>query len=520
MKKGRILAALMSVIMVLSPVPGFAQEDQGKSCVYSEESETGEKTDTSEDEAFVLSDDGSAALVVECGAASKTYEFKYAQTESRKMLKRINDFRKSDDAWYWNEDNSAKVKASGLQDYIYDYGLEKVAMLRAIEIVEKWSHTRPNGNSCFTAWTDLGYSGNGYRGENIAYGYPTEEAVFMGWREDNDKFEGQGHRRNMLSSNFKYIGIGHVIYKGTHYWVQDFGSVPTNEAECAAADGDYKAVFDDKGNAAITELKSNTDDKPEDKQDDTPAVNVSDIVLVKNEKYDLADKLAGILGNVKIVKYKSDSKKIAAVSKKGIVTGKYNKTEVSANTVITAYTKNADGSLHEAAKVKVIVYKPVFCFENTDLTHPGMTVSANAYLANVPAGKSVKYSVPASGAAVMSINENSGLITAGDKNGSVKVTALIGEGDKAAKYTATLKVKKPKLKEGLKIKVGRSKKLTLKNVSSYNQDKLKWSVTGSAVSLEMTPKNKVVKISGLSAGEAVVSVTLDGVVYKTTVTVE
>ena len=58
----------------------------------------------------------------------------YSQTDARDMLTLINDFRASDDAWYWNQDNSAKTDVSGkLQDFVYDYNLEKIAMQRAAE---------------------------------------------------------------------------------------------------------------------------------------------------------------------------------------------------------------------------------------------------------------------------------------------------------------------------------------------------------------------------------------------------
>lgn len=56
----------------------------------------------------------------------------------------------------------------------------------------------------------------------IAAGYNSAEAVHMGWREDNDNYAGQGHRRNMLSSKYNCVGIGHVYCNGFHYWVEEF----------------------------------------------------------------------------------------------------------------------------------------------------------------------------------------------------------------------------------------------------------------------------------------------------------
>ena len=37
----------------------------------------------------------------------------------------------------------------------------------------------------------------------------------LGWREDEEDYNGQGHRRNMLNENFTAIGMGHVYYNGT-----------------------------------------------------------------------------------------------------------------------------------------------------------------------------------------------------------------------------------------------------------------------------------------------------------------
>jgi hypothetical protein len=51
-------------------------------------------------------------------------------------------------------------------------------------------------------------------GENIAWGYTTPQGVMNGWMNS------QGHRNNILNSEFWEIGVGY--YDG-NYWVQDFG---------------------------------------------------------------------------------------------------------------------------------------------------------------------------------------------------------------------------------------------------------------------------------------------------------
>lgn len=137
----------------------------------------------------------------------------------------------------------------------YDYELERVAMQRAAEIALSYDHTRPNGKACFTAYPS-GYRG---MGENIAAGYGSAAEVFDGWKEENEFYAGQGHRRNMLSAKFKAVGIGHVVYQGCHYWVQEFGDRVKNGAASGAND-DTQIVDVDVASSYITAVKTNLDD--------------------------------------------------------------------------------------------------------------------------------------------------------------------------------------------------------------------------------------------------------------------
>lgn len=104
---------------------------------------------------------------------------------------------------------------NGLSSLTKDSGATNVAHLRAKEILKSFSHTRPDGSSCFTAAKELGVT---YRtaGENIAYGYSTPEQVVKGWMNS------EGHRKNILSDSFKKIGIGCYKSGNTLYWSQFF----------------------------------------------------------------------------------------------------------------------------------------------------------------------------------------------------------------------------------------------------------------------------------------------------------
>ena len=167
-------------------------------------------------------------------ACEKTLTVTYGQSEAREMIDMINDLRLPGNAWYWNEDDTTKTEPDNLQPLTYDYGLEAIAMQRAAELAVSYSHTRPNGTRCFTAYDITYYTA----GENIAYGYPTLSGarVFELWCETDDPYDGQGHRRNMLDEDFTAVGIGHVIYNGVHYWAQEFAAPSTGAAYTAPLD--------------------------------------------------------------------------------------------------------------------------------------------------------------------------------------------------------------------------------------------------------------------------------------------
>ena len=90
------------------------------------------------------------------------------------------------------------------------------ANVRAGEIKQSFSHTRPDGSSFSTALKEQGVSYR-YSGENIAWGQKTPEQVMNAWMNS------EGHRANILNSNFNHIGIGYYQdEKEVKHWVQLF----------------------------------------------------------------------------------------------------------------------------------------------------------------------------------------------------------------------------------------------------------------------------------------------------------
>ncbi len=92
------------------------------------------------------------------------------------------------------------------------------AMQRSAELTVKFSHTRPDGSSCFTINSEI-------MGENIAMGYSTPTDVMQGW------INSPGHYANMVTSYYDSVGIGAVSHNGVMYWTQIFGISDTPEAE-------------------------------------------------------------------------------------------------------------------------------------------------------------------------------------------------------------------------------------------------------------------------------------------------
>lgn len=89
------------------------------------------------------------------------------------------------------------------------------ADIRAEEIVENFSHTRPDGSSCFSIID------GSYRrvAENIAAGHATPEETVEQWMNS------PGHRANILDPELEELGVGYCHDPNStyeHYWVQLF----------------------------------------------------------------------------------------------------------------------------------------------------------------------------------------------------------------------------------------------------------------------------------------------------------
>lgn len=140
-----------------------------------------------------------------------------------------------DDAYYDDDEDDDDADSGDYADYAVSvldlvnenrasYGLAPLTLasdlcddadIRAEEIVSLFSHTRPDGSSCFTVID------GSYRrvAENIAAGLATPEETVDQWMNS------PGHRANILDPELRELGVGYCYADGSaygHYWVQLF----------------------------------------------------------------------------------------------------------------------------------------------------------------------------------------------------------------------------------------------------------------------------------------------------------
>lgn len=130
-------------------------------------------------------------------------------------------------------DNEETAFLTLINNYRAGYGLPALTMSNSLYNASEnhswdmaaynyFSHTGRNGSTPWDRIRAAGYTYNTYLGENLAAGYVDAQSVFTAWRNS------PGHNANMLSANFRAIGVGRVYNGGSTYgwyWTTDFGGV-------------------------------------------------------------------------------------------------------------------------------------------------------------------------------------------------------------------------------------------------------------------------------------------------------
>lgn len=117
---------------------------------------------------------------------------------------------------------NADRRQEGLPALCCHAGLGDVARDHSADMAFRdfFDHTNPDGQTPWDRMDEAGVTGWSGAGENIAYGYPTPEAVQEGWMNS------PGHRANILSDGFSHVGVGLYNDNGTLYWTQVFAYFP------------------------------------------------------------------------------------------------------------------------------------------------------------------------------------------------------------------------------------------------------------------------------------------------------
>ncbi len=200
-------------------------------------------------------------------------------------------------------------KKLGLSSLSMDQEMLDAAMTRAAETNVYYSHTRPDGTSCMTAFP----SGLNAMGENIAAGYNSAAEVMAGWMSS------PGHKANILDEHgygYNVIGVGCYKAGNTCYWVQTFGR---KQSVNKAAKGDYKngtlkkTVKTDPSSEGMPILNTAADKQTIQKGGKTKIH-----VYLTNSTFDY-DTYA--LSNGQFT-FTSSNKKVADVDSKGVVRGR------------------------------------------------------------------------------------------------------------------------------------------------------------------------------------------------------
>lgn len=118
--------------------------------------------------------------------------------------------------WEILEEVNEEREDVGVEPLVLSQALTDAAQIRSTEIISNYSHTRPDGSSCFTAITKSYWT----MGENIYSSPATAEDAVEGWMNS------EGHRANILNSNFTKLGVGYTYDEYSqwkYHWVQMFG---------------------------------------------------------------------------------------------------------------------------------------------------------------------------------------------------------------------------------------------------------------------------------------------------------
>lgn len=111
--------------------------------------------------------------------------------------------------------------SQGRSELEYSKVLEEAADAHARDMYERgfFDHVNPDGDGPLERGEAAGFCRMHAIGENIAWNQRDVAEVQEAWENS------PGHNANMLSTNYRYVGMGYYLSPVGPYWVQVFGNV-------------------------------------------------------------------------------------------------------------------------------------------------------------------------------------------------------------------------------------------------------------------------------------------------------
>ncbi|MBR1524651.1 MAG: DUF4214 domain-containing protein [Lachnospiraceae bacterium] len=137
-----------------------------------------------------------------------TKEFKEMYKDSGLNTKDLLEEPDEEDAWKMNIEIlsicNKEREARGLDKLATREDLwRKVANVRVKELIKEYSHTRPDGTLCWSAYAKTALCPYSFAGENIAAGYKDAESVCNAW------FNSPLHMQNIMGVENGYMATGY-----------------------------------------------------------------------------------------------------------------------------------------------------------------------------------------------------------------------------------------------------------------------------------------------------------------------
>lgn len=164
----------------------------------------------------------STTALAQAAYPNRTAEATCLNAQEKQFLTLINNYRAS-------KGLKALKASKSLNMASYTHSLD---MAQRAYFAHDTKLPLPAGQSgaTFTSrMSDAGYTFNTYKGENLAGGQSTAQAVFNAWKASS------GHNANMLNAKYTVIGIGLATVSGspyTNYWTTNFGGYADAASTC------------------------------------------------------------------------------------------------------------------------------------------------------------------------------------------------------------------------------------------------------------------------------------------------